>query len=101
MGSRLELHEVLCGILGNRNAYFQPPASVGIKYPAVVYSRKPPKVLHANNIKYKYTNAYELTLIDEDPDTELVDKLLQLPCCTLNQHFTSDNLNHYVFTLYY
>ena len=34
---RLELHEILCTILGSRNVYFQPPESIKMNYPAIVY----------------------------------------------------------------
>jgi hypothetical protein len=37
MASRLALHEIRCEILDSRNVYFQPPASVKMKYPAIVY----------------------------------------------------------------
>ena len=37
MGTRLELHEQLCKILDTRYAYFQPPETVKMKYPAIVY----------------------------------------------------------------
>ena len=39
MKTRYELHEFLCEILGSRNVYFQPPESVKMKYPAIVYER--------------------------------------------------------------
>ena len=35
---RLELHELLCGLLGSRHVYFQPPESVKMRYPAIVYN---------------------------------------------------------------
>lgn len=53
MGSRLELQSELEKILGSRNVYFQPPASVKIKYPAIVYSRKSIDNNFANNTVYK------------------------------------------------
>ena len=37
--TRLELQSVLEQTLGSRNVYFQPPASVKMKYPAIVYER--------------------------------------------------------------
>ena len=40
MASRLELQTKFENILGSRNVYFQPPASVQMRYPAIVYSRK-------------------------------------------------------------
>ena len=107
MDSRTELHEILCKIIniteldGDRHTYYQPPASVGMKYPAIVYSRKSPSVLYASNAVYKRTNAYELTVIDEDPDSEIVKKVMDLPYCRHERHFTSDNLNHDVFTIFY
>lgn len=101
MASRLTLHEELCTILTTRNAYFQPPMSVQMKYPAIVYSLGDMRKLHANDGMYKPLVAYEVTLIDEDPDSELVSKILALPYCTFNRFYPADNLNHWVFTLYY
>lgn len=101
MDKRLELHEMLCGILGSRNVYFQPPASVQMRYPAIVYSRKPIKNSHANNLVYRQSNSYEVTVIDEDPDSEIVKTVSKLPSCRHERYFTSENLNHDVFTLYY
>jgi len=32
---RIQLHEILCDVLGTRNVYFQPPESVDMNYPAI------------------------------------------------------------------
>lgn len=101
MDKRLELHEIFCGILGSRNVYYQPPASVKMKYPAIVYSRKNIENSHANNLVYKQSNSYEVTVIDEDPDSKFVREVSKLPTCRHDRYFASDNLNHDVFTLYY
>lgn len=101
MASRLELHEVLCEILGSRNVYFQPPESVKMQYPAIVYSRRSIDNIHANNSVYMQNNSYELTLIHRDPDNDIVEKLTKLPTCKFDRHFVSDNLNHYTYTLYF
>ena len=45
MKTRYELHEFLCEILGSRNVYFQPPESVKMKYPAIVYERTEIKIV--------------------------------------------------------
>lgn len=101
MASRLELHEVLCGILGNRYGYFQPPSSLKMKYPCVRYSLKNIDLTHANNKVYKQDTAYELILIDTDPESEFVTKILQLPKCKFDRHYVADGLYHWVFTLYW
>ena len=37
MGTRIELQLKLEEILGSRHVYFQPPASIKMTYPAIVY----------------------------------------------------------------
>lgn len=101
MSRRLELHEILCDILGSRNVYFQPPASVKMQYPAIVYSRETIRNEFADNSVYRQGTAYQVTVIDKNPDSEIVYRVSKLPTCRFNRHFTSDNLNHDVFVLYY
>lgn len=98
---RLKLHEGLCDILGNRNAYYDPPSNTRMKYPAIRYSRKKLNIDHANNLAYIVKDCYELTLIYDDPDSELPHKLLRLPMCSHDRHYVADNLHHDVFTLYH
>ena len=101
MSTRLELHEVLCEILGSRNAYFQPPESGSMTYPAIVYSRDDIENDHADNGPYIRSAAYQLIVIDPDPDSEIVAKVSRLPMCSFDRHYAADNLNHDVFTIYY
>lgn len=101
MGSRIELQDLLENILGSRNVYFQPPASVHIDYDAIVYSRKNIENTFANNSVYKQNDAYEIIAIYEDPDSDLPRTLSKLPMCSFDRHYTADNLNHDVFTLYH
>lgn len=101
MASRLELHEELCTLLGTRNVYFQPPSSVKMKYPAIVYSLDALETRHANDDIYTTDTRYSLTYIDADPESAMVKKLLKLPHCRFNRFYTADNLNHYTYTIYY
>lgn len=101
MASRLELHEILCSILGNRNGYFQPPSSLKMKYPCIRYSIKNIDSTYANNGLYKVDNAYELTLIDTNIESEFVEKLMRLPMCKFDRFYSSDGLYHWTFTIYY
>ena len=100
MSNRLELQTRLEDILGSRNCYFQPPASIQMKYPAIVYSLGDIDKLHANDEMYKSLTAYQVTLIDKNPDTAFLVPILGLPYCSFNRFYTADNLNHWVFTLY-
>ena len=101
MSSRLELQTLLEGLLGSRNVYFQSPASVQMKYPAIVYGLEDIKNMFANDGVYLSQRKYSVTVIDEDSDSLIVDKVAALPTCQFNRHFESDNLNHDVFILQY
>lgn len=102
MASRLDLHEELCNILGSRNVYYQPPASVKMKYPCIRYSSDGVDVDRADNRPYKKTNRYEGVIIDSNPDSMIADNILEhFEMCSLGSGYTADNLNHFPFTLYY
>lgn len=101
MANRLELHELLCETLGSRQVYFQPPSSIKMKYPAIIYSRSRIGNEFANDSVYNQTYQYSITVIDEDPDSEIVERVSKLPMCSFDRHYTSDNLNHDTFTIYY
>ena len=101
MASRLKLQTELEELLGTKNVYYSPPASLKMQYPAIVYSRSDIDNAYANNSVYKQEYAYEITVIDRNPDSEIVKKVSRLPRCRFNRHYPSDNLNHDVFTIYY
>ena len=101
MANRLDLQAILEELLGSRNVYFQPPASIKMKYPAIVYTRRNVTVVRANDNVYRQLPEYELTLIDPNPDSEFIEKILNLPYCRFDRHFASDNLNHDVFSINY
>lgn len=98
---RLSLHEILCGILGSRNVYFQPPETIKMKYPAIVYALSDIKSLYANGGVYLSGRKYSVTIVDSDPDSHLVEMVTAMPTCRFDRHYRADNLNHWVFTLWY
>ena len=101
MKRRVELHNVLVKILGSNNVYFQPPANVRMKYPAILYSRNDMNNQHADNIPYVQKMGYQIVYISKDPDDPVVQKIAGLPYCRYDRHYNSDNLNHDVFSIYF
>lgn len=101
MASRLDLHEELCNLLGSRNVYFQPPESVKLVYPCIVYSKSGVVKLNANNRLYKSDDEYQITVIDYDPDSDIYARIIEhYPMSRFDRSYTSENLNHNVITLY-
>lgn len=101
MAPRLKLHEALVQALGSRNVYFQPPATVKIQYPCLLYSLSRIDTDFADNGPYRHKKRYQVIHITQDPDSPTVDTLSFLPLCRFDRYYTADNLNHYVFNLYY
>lgn len=102
MATRLNLQTELENILGSQNVYFQPPESIKLKYPCIVYSRSGIDKHNAGNKLYKSMNQYEVTVIDRDPDSTFpTDILAHFPMCGFSREFVSDNLYHNVLTIYY
>ena len=101
MAQRLDLHQILVSVLGSNNVYFQPPPTIQMVYPCIIYKRHDVDKKYANNDTYSHTKRYQVTVIDRDPDSEIPDRVLVLPRCTYDRFYTADNLNHDVFKLYF
>lgn len=102
MASRLELQNALCKTIGNRNVYFQPPESVKLTYPCVVYSLTSPDVVRASDSVYKVTDCYEVTYISKTYNEGVIRQFLtDYKMCRHSRHYVADNLYHDNFTIYY
>ena len=100
--SRLKLHEELCELLGSRHAYFQPPESIKLIYPCIVYARSNVSIRRADNRLYTGMDEYEITHIGPDPDCPFHDEILNhFEMCSFDRSFTADNMNHNVYHIYY
>jgi hypothetical protein len=99
MASRLTLQALLETL--TKNVYFQPPSNEKMQYPCILYTREASDTKFAGNAPYVRTKRYQVTVIDRNPDTELADKVEELPYCTLDRAFATEGLNHYVFTLFF
>lgn len=101
LSRRLKLQTFLEELLGSRNVYFQPPANLVMKYPCIVYERDNTDVKHADNSVYSWRQRYQITYIDKNPDSDVIDVLNSLPLTSFSRHFATSGLNHDVFVLYH
>jgi hypothetical protein len=96
---RYSLQELLEAITDN--VYFQPPPNVQMAYPCIVYQRDRTSTRFADNKPYARTKGYQVTVIDRDPDSDIPDKVAQLPTALFSRFFVANNLNHDVYTLFF
>jgi len=126
MGRRVDLHRMICDKFSEigkwvwnpfdfenddvetaireeapKHVYYQPPASKKLMYPCVVYRLDDMPSMYANNLPYRWDHVYQLTVIDRDPESVVREKMAELPTARFKRSFVSDNLNHYVFSIYY
>lgn len=99
MASRLQLQSLLETL--TEHVYFQPPVNIQMQYPCIIYIRDSSNTEYAGNLPYAHTKRYQVTVIDRNPDSELPDKVEDLPLCSFNRYFAANNLNHFVFNLFF
>lgn len=106
MNDRLKLHaelrQLMIDLNLRPNVYYQPPETLKLSYPCIVYNRYKDDVKYASNISYRHTRSYSITVIDKDPDSKICDTILKkFSMCRIDKHFVSDNLYHDSLNLYY
>lgn len=99
MAPRLELHDILLTIC--EHVYFQPPPSIQMRYPCIVYKRNDEDTEFADGRPYKKMRRYQVTSIDRDPDSDIPRKISDLPMCVFDRYYPADNLNHDVYKLFF
>lgn len=100
MGSRLELQAKLEEALGSKNVYYQPPESMKLSYPAIVYGLSGMSRKHADDKEYIRRLRYEITVIDKRPFNPAIDKILKFPHSYYDCPYKADNLYHDTISLY-
>lgn len=99
---RAELQTKLEEILGSNHVYFDPPESVKMQYPCIVYERDAGDINFANNNPYRFEVRYNITAISKKADNPILGTLaLSLPKIRYDRHFVSSGLHHDVFTVYF
>lgn len=102
MASRLDLQSKLKEFMNGGMVKFQPPPSVQLTYPCIVYSYSGGRTEFSDNDPYTYTKRYTVTIITRDPDSDLPDKFaMSFRMCVHDRSYVADGLYHHVFTLYF
>ena len=102
MDRRLQLQTELEEVLGSRHVYYQPTETKKLEYPCIVYQLSDIDLIHGDDLLYRATHGYQITLIERSPETPLVDAILgHFRMIRFDRRFVNQNLYHNVFELYY
>lgn len=109
MRTRLDFDRYLRDIVGEGvDVHFQPPSNVSgagqkviknIKYPAIIYSVDDYNIRSADNKNYSVDKEYAVEVVTKDPDSILIDKIVEMPTARFNRSYLSDGMYHSVFVI--
>ncbi len=101
MGTRQDLQSRFEEILGSKYVYFQPPESIKLKYPCIIYSLADIYTRNADDRHYSMQKVYTVSVISRDPDNTIAETILEMPKTRFDRRYVVDNLYHDILTLYY
>lgn len=79
---------------------YQPPETIKMEYPCIVYDLDGIDSTPADNLHYLDKKRWNVTVIDRNPDSEIPSAILSLQYTRFSRHYTSDNLHHWMITIY-
>lgn len=101
MNDRQELQAKLVDILGSNDVYYQPPESIKLKYPCIVYHLADIRIDNADDVKYRKYSRYTVTYITKNAEDRFIDKLMDaFDYCSFDRTYSADHLIHYVVTIF-
>ncbi len=101
MDRRIELDEKLSAIPGVKDAYYNSPSNVKMKYPCIRYLKSKEQVRFSNNGRFVVRDRYTVTVIDYTPDSSILKALEAFPYYSFDRVYTADGLYHFVCSIYY
>lgn len=102
METRLDLQSLFEDILGSGNVYYQPPESVKLKYPCIIYSLADFYTRSADDSHYSMQKVYTVSIISRDPDNTIAKQMISsFPKTRFDRRYVTDNLYHDILTIYY
>lgn len=97
---RIELDAKLREVLGSTNVYFQPPESIKLKYPCIIYNLSSATDMHADDQLYRRMKRYSVTYITKNADDPKLDEIDNMRYCSFERGYAADNLYHFVYNIY-
>lgn len=96
-----QIQALLSGIPGVTKAWFQEPSADKMTYPCIIYHLDDRGTDHADNLPYRLTKRYQVTVMDRNPLSTIPDVVQRLPQCAFERRYVVSGLYHDVFNVYF
>lgn len=83
------------------NIYFEPPRSISVKTPNILYKLDRSKPIYGDNKAYVDIAEYTVIFRTKEPCCIIHNDLLKLGQSSFVSKYTKDGLNHYQYKIYY
>lgn len=101
--NRLELSTLLSSIMEEcgeePHLYFQPPESVKLEYPCMIYRLRTMTSRKADDKPYYKTIGFDITYVTRSPNSSVPSRMLSEQYMNFDRYYTSENLHHYAYTI--
>lgn len=102
MLKRVDIQEKFKFLLGSNNVYYQPPANLKMKYPAIVYSLDGLDVKHFDNTRLINKTCFSVTHIYRNENENLVETMLKnFEYISFDNRSIVDGIYNDHFTIYW
>lgn len=95
LSAKLEAIMTECG--ETPHLYFQPPESVKLQYPCIIYRLRTFDSEYADNRPYMTAIAYTVTYITRAHDSKVPARLAKEPQFGFDRYYPAESLHHYVY----
>lgn len=100
MAQNQTLFDILKGCCSN--VYFQPPETVRLEYPCIIFRLSKMENDRADNMPYTHWHKYTAIVIDRNPFSQIATRMIdEIRYCSSDRVYTADNLYHHVLTIYH
>ena len=101
---RLAFHKQLSDVSGipSEHLYFQPPSTVKLNYPCIIYKNTGDWDIKADNLRYAAKTRIQAIVVTRDPDSDIPEKILNgFFYSSADPDYTAENLYHHPITIYF
>lgn len=99
LSTRIELQRYLERVLGSKNVYFEPPETLKMRYPCIVYNLSRMNPTNADNLSYRVSQEYDIQYITREPEVDIPMRLAYTKRFRAGQHFVADGMHHFNYSV--
>lgn len=98
-----DVGDILARVIGDEDkVHFQPPESVKLTFPCILFKFEGFKEFFANDGRHMLREKYTATHIYREPEADLKEEVLSaFLFASFDRPYIADNLYHDVYTIYY